>query len=245
MFLKTSLYANFCLKADVVRVLGKGPETSIAIDEYRVNYETISIEYSSRAIVNTYGCEKQIQSNTVMMIMAYSMSTKLQLSDLPIDTTRLKKFAPSSQFTAYEGFINDEDGVGIRTMEGIVEKIVYLPAKKDRLQCSRYYEPIEDYLTVPPNYHPQEWSGQMTNKNIKEHLDVFYRDLNEDPPRFLVIIIYGTDKEVATRQARFTKAMKARKFDMNRIKFVRGGSWQEIRMRFLIVSAKNVLPRDS
>ncbi len=62
-----------------------------------------------------------------------------------------------------------------------------------------------------------------TNDDIKARVDAFYIELNNNPSDQGVIIDYGTDKQIAQREAAIRKAIAFRKYDASRVTFVRGG----------------------
>lgn len=80
--------------------------------------------------------------------------------------------------------------------------------------------------------------GPATPDEIKAQLDPFFIELNSDPTSQGYIINYGTDKDITRREKQIRDAIKFRKYDINRVTFVRGGDTGEgIRTRFLIVPA--------
>lgn len=72
---------------------------------------------------------------------------------------------------------------------------------------------------------------------IGERMDVFYSALKKDSTARGVIINYGTDMEVAKREFEIRRAISSRKYDVSRVKFVRGGTAPGIKTRFFIVPA--------
>ena len=64
--------------------------------------------------------------------------------------------------------------------------------------------------------------GTATADDIKARLDAFYIELNNNPSDQGVIIDYGTDKQIAQREAQIRKAIAFRKYDASRVTFVRG-----------------------
>jgi hypothetical protein len=70
---------------------------------------------------------------------------------------------------------------------------------------------------------------------IKQRVDIFFTELANNPSASGVIINSGTDKEVAKREADIRAAIRFRKYDESRVKFVRGTSEPGIRTKFYVV----------
>ena len=64
----------------------------------------------------------------------------------------------------------------------------------------------------------------IKDDDIKARVDAFYIELNNNPSASGYIINYGTDKEIARREAQIRKAIAFRKYDSSRITMVRGGN---------------------
>ena len=64
----------------------------------------------------------------------------------------------------------------------------------------------------------------IKDDDVKARVDAFYIELNNNPNASGYIINYGTDKEIARREAQIKKAIKFRKYDPSRITMVRGGN---------------------
>lgn len=76
-----------------------------------------------------------------------------------------------------------------------------------------------------------------TPDEIKARVDAFFTALNNDPTARGVIINYGSDREVARREADIRKAIAFRNFPIDRVEFVRGSSVPGIRTEFYLVPA--------
>lgn len=79
--------------------------------------------------------------------------------------------------------------------------------------------------------------GKRTPDEIKASVDALYRALANDPASHGVIINSGTDQEVAKRVSDITKAINFLKYDINRVRFVRGSSTPGIKTQFFTVPA--------
>jgi hypothetical protein len=83
----------------------------------------------------------------------------IRISDLQIDEKRFRKFKPPDpRNIGFEGYIDQEDGLVIRTREGLIDRINYVAAKQDRHLCPTYAdEPEEVVMQIvepPPPYCP-------------------------------------------------------------------------------------------
>jgi hypothetical protein len=65
--------------------------------------------------------------------------------------------------------------------------------------------------------------GPGTDDEVKAYVDGLYVSLNNNPDARGYIINYGTNAQIARREAQIRKAIAFRKYDINRITMVRGG----------------------
>ncbi len=226
-------------REDVTRLLGKSPDENEIRANYYLEKERVYIGYFSGLKPIYHECIKQLPHDTVMVIEV-TPTTSLQLSDLQIDEKRLRKFDPSYQNIGYEGFIDEEDGIVIRTLNGKIDQINYIPTMKDRHLCPTYYDEPERSVGILVHFPENTIERYATNNEIKQRLDKLYSQLITEPTKVGVIHNDGTDKEVTNRKVRIIKAIKSRKYDMNRIKFVRGSSEPGIRTRLFVVPAEDI-----
>lgn len=64
----------------------------------------------------------------------------MRLSDLKLNEDKLKKFDPTDPpHNDYEGFVDEESGVSVRTHKGIVQIVNYFATAKDARLCPNYY----------------------------------------------------------------------------------------------------------
>lgn len=66
--------------------------------------------------------------------------------------------------------------------------------------------------------------GRLANDEVRARLDTFFLELGNDPSAQAYIINYGTDAEITARERLIRNHAAMRKFDANRITFVRGGA---------------------
>jgi len=82
-----------------------------------------------------------------------------------------------------------------------------------------------------------EVTGVINLDDLRNRVDNFITQLQSEPTSTGVIINYGTDKEVARREADIRKQLTFRNLPADRVRFVRGGTDPGIRTRFFIVPA--------
>ena len=70
---------------------------------------------------------------------------------------------------------------------------------------------------------------------IKSLVDTTFIEINENPKAISYMVTYGTAREIAEREEYFKKAIMFRKYDINRIVFVRGGYQNKVRTMLWIV----------
>jgi hypothetical protein len=77
---------------------------------------------------------------------------------------------------------------------------------------------------------------------IKVRVANFYTALNNHPTARGVIIIYGTKKEIAKREAEIRKAIRLGKYSKKRIEFIRDNRQPGVRTRFFVVPKGEKMP---
>jgi hypothetical protein len=82
-------------------------------------------------------------------------------------------------------------------------------------------EPICSCVIVPVLF---DEFGKLPNSELRARFDAFFVALGKEPNAQGYIIHYGTNREIASREALFRKHISFRKYEANRITFVRGGA---------------------
>jgi len=73
---------------------------------------------------------------------------KLEFTDLQIDQKKLREFKPSSQDSDWKGFIDEEEGLIVRSYKDTIDRIFYFAAAKDRARCPSYYAEAEEFARI-------------------------------------------------------------------------------------------------
>ena len=115
---------------------------------YFLDEGEIYIVYAEEGISAAADCLATIPAGTVLMIQV-TPKNELRLADLRIDERRFRRFDPSEpKGIGYEGFIDEEEGLVIRTFQGRVEQITYIATSRDRTRCPSYYENPESFVQI-------------------------------------------------------------------------------------------------
>ena len=89
-----------------------------------------------------------VAPGTVLMIEVRPKEP-MPVSSLNLDEKTFTKFAPSNDSDlGYDGFVDKKEGLVIRTLKGMVDEVVYLPAASDQARCAGYYENPEGFVQI-------------------------------------------------------------------------------------------------
>jgi hypothetical protein len=122
--------------------------------EFSLGQETIRIVFSGDGAVNYSECPKQLAPGTVLLIEAEPKTT-FPLNELHINKKRYKTFDPSlPRNVGYRGYIDEEEGLIIKTYMGQVLQTSYIAAAKDKNLCSRYNENPKALIQVVMEHVP-------------------------------------------------------------------------------------------
>lgn len=85
--------------------------------------------------------------------------------------------------------------------------------------------------------------GRVANGDLKARLDGFFVELINNPTAQGHIITYGSNREVTSRERLIKNQIYFRRFDSQRITFVKGGFSKEIKTEFWVVPAGAESPK--
>jgi hypothetical protein len=140
--------------------------------KYSLEQEEVYISFSSWGSASE--CATRLPIGTVLEI-SITPKTELHLSYLKLDESKLIKFDPSTPPNiGYEGYIDEEEGIVIRTFKGKIDKINYIPSAADRQFCPDSYKNLKESISilvdfldrdrVKPSGREKEESGKHRNK---------------------------------------------------------------------------------
>jgi len=131
-------------RADVVKALGDGMDAKAPGLRYRIDNEDVFLIYSGS---NSYlpDCVRQLPSESILAIEV-TPNVKLSFDSLGLDAKTFRKVEPTKEAPLRSlGLIDDEQGLVI-SVNGSVEKLVYVPSKIDRARCPAYYADLSRFV---------------------------------------------------------------------------------------------------
>jgi hypothetical protein len=224
-------------RADVNRLLGTSPDFNKLRANYTLESENIYIVFSNDEF--SQECARRLPKDTVLLIQV-TPKTNLQISDLRLEKAALRTFEPSSPpGIGYEGFIDDDNGVVVRTFKGRVDEIAYVANSEDRKLCPEYYENIEGALKLIVDFFPRKFDeyGNILYGDEKARLDNLAIQLHNEPDSVGYLIFYAGRK--LTRAAAKARANRAKNYlatkrDMKRIVIIDGGRREQFALELYV-----------
>ena len=189
-------------RADVERLLGL-PLTVHGRSIYHLKEWEISFVFAEEKSPASTDC-LSVAEGTVLVIRVEPKGDR-SLKDLNLDERRFRKFNPTKfTETDYQGFVDEEEGLVIRTRKGIVQELVYLPSALDRPRCPAFYSDLESVVAVPVGCAGRfDEYGDQPFEDEKARLDNFaIQILNTQDARGHVIVYAGQKALVAEAQLR-------------------------------------------
>ena len=119
-------------KNEVVRLLGSPADSNDIRSIYHLENEDVYVVFS-----NNQHCSfdtTKIPIGTVLLVQV-TPRTKLEFTDLRIDQKRLREFKPSAQDSEWKGFIDEEEGLIVRSYKQRIDRIFYIGRANDRARC--------------------------------------------------------------------------------------------------------------
>ena len=127
-------------RADVVRVFGQCANEEQYCD-FNIKNEEILIVFSKPQ-------DCLIAADTVLSIQRV-LQVGTTFAALGLDTRRFKSFDPSwPRGMGYRGYIDEKNGLLLKTFGGEVFQINYIAGKKDWPACQRYYRSPREFVEV-------------------------------------------------------------------------------------------------
>lgn len=123
--------------SDVTRVLGRTNDINRYRAKYSLEKEDVFIVFAAEA--NYFpDCVSELPIGTVLSIQV-TPKCDLSLSDLNVDLSEFEKLAPANFAEGYEGYVDEKEGLIIRTFKGNIDQIVYIADSSDRDLCPELY----------------------------------------------------------------------------------------------------------
>src|SRR5262249_25326792 len=134
-------------QADIARLFGcPDPGSGCKV---RVDNEEAYFVFLNGSIVKDYSeCAKKLPANTVLLIEVVLINPP-KLDELRINKRNFRTFDPSTPPNiGYKGYIDEREGLIIKTYKGRVLQLDYIAAGKDLPMCPDYYENPESFIQL-------------------------------------------------------------------------------------------------
>jgi hypothetical protein len=193
-------------KADVNRVLGTSADANEVRSVYQLEHEEVYIVFSGKQF-----CDPEvtkIPAGTVLLVQITPRG-KLTLGDIELDRKNLREFRPSSEDSNWQGFIDDEHGIMIRSFKGNIDKIFYIATAKDRMICANYYSKPEEFARIVIHFNSGRFDqySELSFADEKARLDNFAIYLLEEKPTWKAYVIgYPAGNAVGIARQRVDRA---------------------------------------
>src|SRR5215212_3382093 len=175
-------------RVDVVRLLGRSIETNDIRSMYRLAREDVYVVFSGKQFCSHE--TTKVPAGTVLLIQVTPRDPIL-ISDLHVDKKRMREFSPSSQDPDWNGFIDEEEGLIVRSFKEKVDKIFYIAAAKDRGLCPSYYAQPEKFAGIVMDFFSGafEQYSDLSFVDEKARLDNFAIYLQKDKPTWKAYVM--------------------------------------------------------
>jgi hypothetical protein len=139
-------------QSDVVRLFG-GCSDRDGGCKVRVGNEEAYFVFSNGVVVSEYHeCARKLPPNTVLLIEV-TLINPPTLRALQINRKNFRTFDPSSPPNiGYRGYIDEKQGLIIKTYKGNVLQLDYIASAKDVGLCPSYYEEPETFIQLLIDY---------------------------------------------------------------------------------------------
>jgi hypothetical protein len=226
-------------REDVTRLLGASPDANNIRAKYFLEKEDVYIVFSGGEF--SQECARRLPKDTVLLIEV-TPKTNLLLSELQMETGKFRKFDPSSSSgIGYEAYVNEADGIVIRTFKGRVDEIAYVASAQERNRCPEYYGNLEGFLSLIVDSFSVKFDeyGDIPFGDERARLDNFAIQLQGQQDSMAYIIAYAARRarigdSAARAQRAKTYLAKERGIDVRRIITMDGGHREELEIELFI-----------
>ena len=134
-------------RQDVIREFGECPESQRPC-EFNLADEDVFIEFATAD-----NCGNSVEGRVLLIQRDFAVDTSF--ASLNPGKVRFKKFDPSlPRGIGYQGFINDEIGLAVKTFNKRVIQVAYFPGLKERQFCPGYYSKTKEFVDAPVEHAP-------------------------------------------------------------------------------------------
>jgi hypothetical protein len=230
-------------KQDVIKILGPSDEMNEIRSIHRTEKQEVYIVYSGKERCDSRG----VPPGTVLLIQV-TPSANSSLTDLQIDTKRLREFVASSQDPDWKGWIDDEQGFIVRTYKQTVDKFFYIASAKDRVMCPTYYSEPERVAQIFVDSIPKAFDTylDLPFRDEQARLDNFALHLSKQVPTLKAYIVgYSGNSDMPDVPARIARAKQyliSLGIDEDRIVAIVGGKRSEFTVELYALPADKKPP---
>jgi hypothetical protein len=169
------------------------------------------------------------------------------MTDLKLDERKFKKFNPSPNSSVYEGYIDSDEGLIIRTKNGQVDRMFYVANAKDKAFCPTYYADQERFAQVLVDYVPVKFDSysNLSETDERARLDNFAMYLLKEPGLFGYAVIFGpgnANSRHTSGQRLRNYLVKKRQIGADRIIVLDGAKRKESTVDLYALPEIDVLP---
>ena len=133
---------------DVFRLFGECSNAK-GFCEFMLRDEEVHITLSTNE-----RCSERVPLHTVLMIER-QLQVGTTLTALGLDKRRFKSFNPwTPQRREYRAYIDEESGLILKSFQGEIFQINYIPPGKERSVCAGYYRKPREFAQVTPEHVP-------------------------------------------------------------------------------------------
>ena len=201
-------------RADVVALLGLAPpgenQSNRSVTSslrYSLDEGQVYIWFADEHFLKERNC-KAVRIDTVLMIQITPKD--LLLSSLNLDDKKFRKFDPSTPpEIGFEAFIDNDEGLLLRSYQGKVQEIFYLPSAMDRVRCPEYFENPEAMVQIMRCGYISKFDeyGAISFADEKARLENFGLQLMKSEKTVGYIIVHaGRKATIAEAKIRANRA---------------------------------------
>ena len=213
---------------------------------YYLDEGEVYIIFADKEFLKEHSCPT-VPLGTVMRVDV-TPKDELLVSSFGLDEMSFTEYEPSQldEDGTYEGFIDEQEGLAIRTLAGKVAEMIYFPSAADRGRCQGFYDHPKGYIQNSvichlPMQKFDEW-GNLRLSEEKARLDNFAIQLmNQENANGQIIVYAGRKATVAEAQLRANRArdylISVRKIDPQRVKAIDGGYVEELTIQVWVLPA--------
>ena len=134
-------------RQDVVPVLGECPPSAREC-EFNLSDEDVFVTFAASDT-----CASHAEGRVLLIQRDFVSDASFE--SLNLNHIRFKKFDPSyPHANGYQGFINEELGLAVKTFNKRIIQVAYFPGSKERQFCSAYYAKPREFVDAPVEHAP-------------------------------------------------------------------------------------------